>query len=204
FALAAQLSAAVLEVAHQLLFLRVDRDRRLASGECGLHLGVDVFELRIAVGMLRALAGLAVGLTAVVQRAQQQADQLLAHREALLVQRRDDVALAAADPAQRRLRIAADRALDQLFERRQQVRLKFDRALAATAWSPNTLAQFNATSLQLGDPAIDRAARNPRRRKNCRHPATAQPQRLVGRKQPTSPLIKKTSNPKIAAPKRFN
>ena len=31
-ALAAQLSTAVLEVAHQFLFLRVDRDRRLAGG----------------------------------------------------------------------------------------------------------------------------------------------------------------------------
>jgi len=128
----------------------------------------------------------------------------LAHREALLAQRRDDVALAAANPAQRRLRIATDRALDQLFECGQQIRLKFDRALAATASSPDTRAQFIATSLQLGDTAIDRAARNPLRRKNCRHPATAQPQCLVGRKQPTSPLIQKTSDPKIAAPKRFN
>src|SRR4249919_3734534 len=69
-ALAAQLSTAVLEVAHQFLFLRVDRDRRLAGGECGLHPGIDVLELRIAVGMLRAFAGLAVGLTAIVQLAQ--------------------------------------------------------------------------------------------------------------------------------------
>src|SRR5271165_509391 len=69
-ALAAQLSTAVLEVAHQFLFLRVDRDRRLAGGECGLHPGIDILELRIAVGMLRAFAGLAVGLTAIVQLAQ--------------------------------------------------------------------------------------------------------------------------------------
>src|ERR1700721_1061799 len=94
----------------------------LAGGERRLHLSVDVLELRIAVGMLRALAGLAVGLTAIVQLAQQHADQLLAHLEALLAQHRGDVALAPTDPAQRRLRIASDRALDQPFERRQKTR----------------------------------------------------------------------------------
>src|SRR5207342_2610736 len=203
-ALAAQLSTAVFEVAHQFLFLRVDRDRRLAGGECGLHPGIDVLELRIAVGMLRAFAGLAVGLTAIVQLAQQRANQLLAHHEALLAQRSGDVALAAADPAQRRLRIAADRVLDQLFERRPQPRLTVDRALAATAAPPDPLAQLIAASLQLGNAAIDRAARDSRRRRNRRHPATAQRQRLVGRKQSTSPLVQKTGDPAIACPKRFD
>jgi hypothetical protein len=147
---------------------------------------------------------LRVGLTAIVQLAQQQADQLLAHLEALLAQRHGDVALAAADPAQRRLRIATDGALDQLFERRQQARLTFDRALATTAAPPHTLTQRVAASPQLGNAAIDRAARDPRRRRNRRHPATAQRQRLVGRKQSTSPFVQKTGDPAIACPKRFD
>jgi hypothetical protein len=201
-ALAAQLSTAILEVAHQLLFLRVDRDRRLAGGERRLHLSVDVLELRIAVGMLRALAGLAVGLTAIVQLAQQHADQLLAHLEALLAQHRGDVALAPTDPAQRRLRIASDRALDQPFERRQKTRLTFNGSLAATATPSDTRAQLIAPSLQFRNATIDRAPRDPRCRRNRRHPATAQFQRLVRRKQSTSPFVQKSSDPAVPDPKR--
>ncbi len=110
----------------------------MAGGERRLHLDVDVLELRIAIGMLRTLAGLAVGLTAIVQLAQQHADQLLARLEALLAQHRGDVALAPADPAQRRLRIAADRALDQPFERRQKARLTFNGSLTSTATPPDS------------------------------------------------------------------
>jgi hypothetical protein len=72
----------------------------------------------------------------------------LARLEALLAQHRGDVALAPADPAQRRLRIAADRALDQPFERRQKARLTFNGPLTATATPPDTRAQLIAASLQ--------------------------------------------------------
>ena len=82
--------------------------------------------------------------------------------------------------------------------------MKYDRALATTAAPPDTLAQLIAASPQLGNAAIDRAARDSRRRRNRRHPATAQRQRLVGRKQSTSPLVQKTGDPAIACPKRFD
>ena len=152
--------------------------------------------------MLRALAGLAVGLTAIVQLAQQHADQLLAHLEALLAQHRGDVALAPTDPAQRRLRIASDRALDQPFERRQKTRLTFNGSLAATATPPDTRAQLIAASLQFRNATIDSAPRDPRCRRNRRPPATAQFQRLVRRKQSTSPFVQKSSDPAVPDPKR--
>jgi hypothetical protein len=63
--------------------LGVHRDHRFASRDRDRHGLIDVFELRIAVGMLRTLAGLAIGLTAVFQPAQQFADQLLAAFEVL-------------------------------------------------------------------------------------------------------------------------
>jgi hypothetical protein len=97
----AQLAPAILEVADQLLLLGVHRDRRLAGGlEC-LHRGVDVLELGIAVGVAGALARLAVRLQAEAQAVQQPADQLLSRGEALLGQRRRQVALAPADPPAR-------------------------------------------------------------------------------------------------------
>ena len=67
-------------------------------------------------GWLAALAGLAVGLQAEAQAAQQPADQLLAGGEAPLGQRAGKMALALADPQQGRFRIAADRRLHQRLE----------------------------------------------------------------------------------------
>jgi hypothetical protein len=65
------------------------------------------------------------------------------------------------DPEQRRLRIAADGTLDQPIERRQQVRLMRDRALAPAATPPNAITQIIPAGPQLGDAAINRAPRNP-------------------------------------------
>ena len=84
-----------------------------------MHRGVDVGELGVAVGMVRPFPGFAIGLAAVAQLTQQQAHQLLANLEAAAEEGSGDLALAAADPAQRRLRIAADRVLDQRFQSRK-------------------------------------------------------------------------------------
>ena len=63
-------AARILEIAHQFLLFRIDRDDRLAvcQKHCGLF--VDVFKLRIPIHMLVAFAGLAVGLQAIAQLAQ--------------------------------------------------------------------------------------------------------------------------------------
>src|SRR5215472_2654083 len=111
-AFAAQLTAVVLEIPNQLLLFRVHRDRRLARGDRRLHRRVDVLELGISVRVVTALPRLAIGLAAVVQLPQQLADHALADLEALGGQRLDEVALAAADPAQWRSGIAANRPLD--------------------------------------------------------------------------------------------
>ena len=48
------LAAMIAEVADQLLLLGVDRNRRLLFGQSCGHLGVDMGELRIPVGVPRA------------------------------------------------------------------------------------------------------------------------------------------------------
>ena len=58
-------------VAEDLLLLRVNRDDRQALAQVLLHLGADVPELRIPVGMIRPFLGLAVALQAVVLSVQQ-------------------------------------------------------------------------------------------------------------------------------------
>src|SRR3954447_10822294 len=145
----AKLAAAVLAVANQLLLLRVDRDHRLAGGLERLHRRIDGLELRVAVGMLGALTGLAVALQAEPELGQQPANQLLPGAEALPSQRRGEMPLALAHPAQRGLGVTADRGLHQTLQRCQQQRLRLGSRLAATASTAHSpsrrcraLAQF--------------------------------------------------------------
>ena len=108
-ALRAILAAIVTEVPDQFLLLGVDRDHRLLFGQRRGHLGVDVAELRIPVGVTVALGGLAVGLQTVTRLIEQVGDQGAANRVTLRLQRLRQAAHALASPPQRRLRKAADR-----------------------------------------------------------------------------------------------
>jgi hypothetical protein len=62
--------------------------------------------------------------------------------------------------------------------------------------------KVSLASPQFRNATIDSAPRDPRRRRNRRHSATAQFQRLVRRKQSTSPFVQKTSDPAVPDPKR--
>jgi hypothetical protein len=73
-ALGTQLFAAVLEVADQFLLLGVDGDGGRTRCDGCRYRRIDVLELPVAIRMARALAGFPVGLAAVFQLAQQQAD----------------------------------------------------------------------------------------------------------------------------------
>ena len=140
-ALAAQLAAVVFEVANQFLLLCIHRDRRLARGNRCLHRRIDMLKLGIAVGVIGPLARLAVGLAAVFHVPQQVRHHPLARPEPLLRQRFDQMALAAADPAQRRARIAADGVLDQRLECCRQARLMRHGGLATGSRPAHPLAR---------------------------------------------------------------
>src|SRR6202040_4036987 len=131
------------------LLLRVDRDGRLSGSLERVDLRIDVFELGIAVRVARALAGLLVRLQAEAQAAQQPPDQLLAGGKAALGQRAGKMALALADPQQRRLRIATDRRLHQLGERLQQPRFGLGFRLAPATCSPDAIGG-RVLSIQIG------------------------------------------------------
>src|SRR6185295_9545952 len=62
---------AVLEVSDQLLLLGIDGDDGRAFRDVLLHARVEILELGIAIGMIAALARLAVALQAVAEAAQQ-------------------------------------------------------------------------------------------------------------------------------------
>src|SRR5205085_5876925 len=86
-ALGAIFAPVVAEIADQFLFLGVDGDHRLLFGQRRGHLGVDVAELRIPVGVAVALRGLAVALQTVTRLIEQVADQGAADLVTLRLQR---------------------------------------------------------------------------------------------------------------------
>ena len=75
--------ALVLVVPDQLPLLRVHGDDRLAPGQRPADLIIDVLELRVAVGMIRAFLGLPVALEAVVHRTKELRDLLMTDRMVL-------------------------------------------------------------------------------------------------------------------------
>ena len=79
---AAPRAAAVLEIADQLLPLRVDRDRRLSAPLGPLDGLGKIAKLRVPIRMLTAFAGLDVALQGVPQLVQQVGDDGVADRVA--------------------------------------------------------------------------------------------------------------------------
>ena len=73
-------------------------------------------ELRVAIRVVAAFAGLLVGLTTILQIAQQVRNHALTGLEPLRRQRLDEVTQATTDPTQRRARIATDGILDQRLQ----------------------------------------------------------------------------------------
>src|SRR6266699_3716728 len=136
-ALGAIFAPVVAEIADQFLFLGVDGDHWLPFGQRRGHLGVDVAELRIPVGVAVALRGLAVALQTVTHRIEQVGDQGATDLVTLRLQRLRQAAHALAGPPQRRFRITPRRRLDQRLEIAPQRGVLGDRSLASAPRSPS-------------------------------------------------------------------
>src|ERR1700751_3151326 len=159
----------VAEIPDQFLFLGVDGDHRLLFSQRGGHLGIDVAELRIPVGVAVAFRGLAVALQTVTRLIEQVADQGAADLVTLRFQRLRQTAHALAGPAQRRLRIPAGRRFDQGFEIGKQRRVLENRRLTPGSRPPNPFRRLPLR--QFFHPPPYRAGPTPGRRPNPRDPA---------------------------------
>src|SRR3984893_11174703 len=207
-ALGAIFARVVAEIADQFLFLGVDRDHRLLFGQRRGHLGVDVAELRIPVGVAVALRGFAVALQTVTRLIEQVGDQGAADLVTLRLQRLRQAAHALAGPPQRRSRITACRRLDQRLEIHEQRRVPrfregrlFEIVLFRPAPGPRTRSDgssransFSPRPIVLGPipvaiatavippkPAANASAAATRRRpRSSRKEATAENRSLMG------------------------
>ena len=106
-------AAGVLEVPDEFFLFRIDRDRRLLRPLRRAHPAGDVAKLGVPIGVLTTFAGLDVALQAIAQAVQQLGDHGVADVVAQAVERHGQGAGAQARPAQRRVRIAGRRRLDQ-------------------------------------------------------------------------------------------
>jgi hypothetical protein len=68
-------------------------------------------------------------------------------------------------------------------------------SLAPGPATPDATTDFIASGFQFDNPAIDRAPCQPAGRGNRGHPAAAERYRLIGRKQPTPPLVQERRHP---------
>ena len=132
------LPSAVLEVADQFLLLGVHRDDRLAPPLIRLDPSVDVLELGVAVGMAAAFPGLAVGLEAVTELAQQSADRPGTDCVTLAAQLNGQLGGTLAGPAQWRLGVATGRRLDQRLQAAHQARIVMRQRLPSPAGAADT------------------------------------------------------------------
>ena len=86
FALGLPFASPVLEVADEFLLLGVDGDHRDSPRDAVLGLGVDVFELRVAIRMLGAFDGLVRRLKAVAMVAEQLGHRPVTDANAVLLE----------------------------------------------------------------------------------------------------------------------
>src|SRR6266446_4789529 len=201
-ALRAILAARVAEIPDQFLFLGVDRDHRLLFRQSCGHLGVDVAELRIPVGVAVALLGLAIALQAVARIIEQSGDQGAAHLMTLRLERLRQSAHALAGPPQRRFRVTACRRFDQRFEIPDQGGILGDRRFASRSWPPNALRGL--LPRQFLQPPPDRARCNPGRHRDRRNPSITRGERLGRRDQTTAPFVKKGRHRRKSLADRFD
>ena len=176
--------------ADQFFLLGVDRDRRFARRQRVLHLFVDVLELGVAVGMVRPLAGLPIGLQAVSEVAQKIGDHVVRDAMPETSKLGRQIAQALGGPPQRRHRIAACRRLHQGSEIAEQRRIGVHegRASGPLPAHPTRRRLGRRLAAQFRQPATDRAARNAGDPRDGHDPATPSRQRFR-RCKPTSPAL---------------
>ncbi len=183
------LPAAVVVVSQQFLLLGVHGNDGRRLGQGPLDLRVDVAELRVAVGMVLALLGFAVALQAVALLAQQLRDLHVTDRVLLPGQLRGQSPRAFANPAQRRLRIAARFRIDQAVQRDQQMGIVGDDFLSSSPWSPDASGRRRRPLFDFPQALGDGLARQAAGATNLRDAAIAQGAGFAGGHQPPRPLV---------------
>ena len=148
----------------QRVFLfRIHGDHRIAGAHLRRHARVDVLELRVAVGVLRALHRLAVAMEAVVHPMEKHSHQTATGRIAKRAQLPRQTSRALAGPTQRRHGVSTRQRLDQTLQRFPQIRLMMDSRFPSTAWPTHASFRYTVSLRNRARTHSNRAPRDPRR-----------------------------------------
>jgi len=165
---------------------------------------VDVLELLVAIRMHAALPRLAVRLQAEPQPAEQPRHGPLARPEATRRELTRQPPLAAADPAQRRFRVAADGAVDERLECLEEARLAPLGGSASAARPTDAARDVCDADRDVGEAAPDRAAGDAGSLRHRGNAAGARRLRLGRGEHAPSALVEKWRRSEIPAPDRFD
>jgi hypothetical protein len=180
--------AAVFEVAHQFLLLRIHRNHWLPETDILFNFRVDMFELRVAVRVPVPLFRLPVALQAVVQFMQQLSYHRVTHAMPHLFKIFRQAAHAPAGPSQTPFRIAPRRGLHQLLQIGHKGRILLLCRLAPTSRAANPLCGIGRRLRQFLQTSPDHLTGNACRPRHDRD--TARPPRLtLGRNKKTPGLL---------------
>ena len=183
------LLAGIVVVSQQFLLLRVHGDDGRALGQSPLDLCVDMAELRVTVGMILPLFRLAVALQAVALLLENLCDLYVTERVLLAGQLRGQGARALADPAQRRLRIAARFRINQPVQRPHQSGIAGEDLLASRPRPADAPRRQWRSRLDLPHAFGDGFARQATGAADLRDTAMAQRPGFAGSREPTRPLV---------------
>lgn len=147
----------VLQVSDDLLFLRVDADHGLAGAQVLHDLCVQMDELGVTVGVLRALVLLGIGLQAVAHLVQELADGDVADRISLAGELARECSGRLGRPSERAHGVAPALRLDELVEGQQQAGLGVDRLRPARTGTSHASCHLDA-GVDLRNGPLHRAA----------------------------------------------
>src|SRR5208282_3722509 len=133
-----QFTSNISKRAYQFLFLGIDRNNRITDAKLLGCLLVDVFELRIPIGMARTLKSFSICLKAVILFLQNPSNRsiatLMSHPHQFISKYTNTLAC----PAQWRFRIATRVGFDQSLEIARQSLVGGDKTLSPTTWLADT------------------------------------------------------------------
>jgi hypothetical protein len=203
-AFATPLPARVPVFSHQFLLLGVHRDRRLRLALACPHPPIDILELGVAVGMSRALLGLAVALQAIARPLEQGGYGALGDRVVFAGQLLRQVGRALAGPQQRRFGMAAGGRFEQRFQGLLKMRIDLNQGLASATRPADTSGHrfFGVGPSVLQFPRSGEHS-VPCQSRRLRHGGDAAPtqfQGLGGGPLPTRPLVHQAGEQVILLP----
>src|SRR5947209_11359473 len=191
FSLRPPFLARILEISDQFLLFRVDRHDRLTTLLQPTYLLTDILELGVAVGVIRALARLAVRLQAVTKITQHAGHRARTDRMLLPRQFVGQAARALTGPTQGSVGITTSRWFHQRVKRCPQTGIVMVERLAASARSTKARTQLCvvADGFDFGYASRDSRPRQAGSPSNTAHATPRQLTRFTGSPMPPHAFI---------------